>query len=273
MNRPNTSPTTLSIVRCAIYTRKSTEEGLEQEFNSLDAQRESGQAYIQSQQQEGWACLPDRYDDGGFTGANTERPALQRLLTDIGDGKVDCVVIYKIDRLSRSLLDFAKMMDLFDQQRVALVSVTQQFTADFRVALCHDSLWSLIARMTGILCISLCGLSSLFSSVSFVPSLFPEDVSRLFPLPRRSLAPPNTAFAPRLGSLPLSAGLLRPIPIQDTQPNNAMTFLKVEPWTKTSAKPSSASPATPCSVAMKPSVPSSWNTVRSRRSPRSSVTP
>src|SRR5438270_177269 len=122
-------PATLSLVRCAIYTRKSTEEGLEQEFNSLDAQRESGQAYIQSQQQEGWACLPDRYDDGGFTGGNTERPALQRLLTDIGDGKVDCVVIYKIDRLSRSLLDFAKMMDLFERQRVALVSVTQQFNS------------------------------------------------------------------------------------------------------------------------------------------------
>src|SRR5437763_15726668 len=128
MKTPPRSPT-LAIVRCAIYTRKSTEEGLEQEFNSLDAQRESGQAYIQSQQHEGWVCLPDRYDDGGFTGGNTERPALQRLLADIADGKVDCVVIYKIDRLSRSLLDFAKMMDLFDRQRVALVSVTQQFNS------------------------------------------------------------------------------------------------------------------------------------------------
>jgi site-specific DNA recombinase len=120
-------PTTLSIVRCAAYTRKSTEEGLEQEFNSLDAQRESAQAYIASQQHEGWACLPDRYDDGGFTGGNVDRPALQRLLTDIADGKVDCVVIYKIDRLSRSLLDFARMMELFEQHRVSLVSVTQQF--------------------------------------------------------------------------------------------------------------------------------------------------
>src|SRR4051794_857702 len=129
MSRPSTPPRTLALVRCAVYTRKSTEEGLEQEFNSLDAQRESGQAYIHSQQHEGWTCLPDRYDDGGFTGGNTERPALQRLLTDIADGKVDCVVIYKIDRLSRSLLDFAKMMDLFDQQRVALVSVTQQFNS------------------------------------------------------------------------------------------------------------------------------------------------
>jgi site-specific DNA recombinase len=110
MSRSSTTPRTLSLVRCAVYTRKSTEEGLEQEFNSLDAQRESGQAYIASQQHEGWVCLPDRYDDGGFTGGNTERPALQRLLADIADGKVDAVLIYKIDRLSRSLLDFAKMI-------------------------------------------------------------------------------------------------------------------------------------------------------------------
>src|SRR4051794_34276467 len=129
MSRPSTPPRTLALVRCAIYTRKSTEEGLEQEFNSLDAQRESGQAYIASQQQEGWVCLPDRYDDGGFTGGNADRPALQRLLADIAHGKVDTVVIYKIDRLSRSLLDFAKMMDLFEQHRVALVSVTQQFNS------------------------------------------------------------------------------------------------------------------------------------------------
>src|SRR2546423_854467 len=128
-NQRNGRPATLQLVRCAVYTRKSTEEGLEQEFNSLDAQRESGQAYIHSQQHEGWACLPDRYDDGGFTGGNTERPALQRLLTDIADGKVDCVVIYKIDRLSRSLLDFAKMMETFETHRVSLVAVTQQFNS------------------------------------------------------------------------------------------------------------------------------------------------
>src|SRR5262249_50818668 len=102
---------TLPLVRCAIYTRKSTEEGLEQEFNSLDAQRESAEAFIRSQTHEGWTCLSDRYDDGGFTGGNMERPALQRLLTDIRAGKVDCVVSYKVDRLSRSLLDFAKMKD------------------------------------------------------------------------------------------------------------------------------------------------------------------
>src|SRR5262249_3961612 len=129
MNRSSTPPRALPLVRCAIYTRKSTEEGLEQEFNSLDAQRESAQAYIQSQQQEGWVCLPDRYDDGGFTGGNTDRPALQRLLADITDGKVDTVIVYKIDRLSRSLLDFAKMMELFEQHQVALVRVTQLFNS------------------------------------------------------------------------------------------------------------------------------------------------
>jgi site-specific DNA recombinase len=121
------STTTLPLVRCAIYTRKSTEEGLEQEFNTLDAQRESAQAFIGSQQHEGWVCLPDRYDDGGFTGGNMERPALRRLLADIAEGKVDCVVVYKVDRLSRSLLDFARMMETFDKHRISFVSVTQQF--------------------------------------------------------------------------------------------------------------------------------------------------
>jgi site-specific DNA recombinase len=115
-------------VRCAIYTRKSTEEGLEQEFNSLDAQRESGEAYITSLQHEGWSCLPDRYDDGGFTGGNIDRPALRRLLQDIEAGKVDGVVVYKVDRLSRSLLDFARLMAVFEKHRVSFVSVTQQFS-------------------------------------------------------------------------------------------------------------------------------------------------
>ena len=114
-------------VRCAIYTRKSTDEGLEKEFNTLDAQRESGEAFIRSQQHEGWTCVPDRYDDGGFTGGNMERPALRRLMADIEAGKVDCVVVYKVDRLSRSLLDFARMMETFDAHRVSFVSVTQQF--------------------------------------------------------------------------------------------------------------------------------------------------
>jgi len=123
-SRAPTSPTT---IRCAIYTRKSTEEGLEQEFNTLDAQRESAEAYIASQAGEGWACLPDRYDDGGFTGGNMERPALKRLMTDIEAGRVDCVIVYKVDRLSRSLIDFARMMDLFERRSVSFVSVTQQF--------------------------------------------------------------------------------------------------------------------------------------------------
>ncbi len=122
-----TTKTEPSTVRCAIYTRKSTEEGLEQEFNSLDAQRESGEAFIASQRHEGWQCLPEHYDDGGFTGGNMDRPALQRLLADIAAGKVDCVVVYKVDRLSRSPLDFARMMEVFEQHRVSFVSVTQQF--------------------------------------------------------------------------------------------------------------------------------------------------
>jgi len=114
-------------IRCAIYTRKSTEEGLEQEFNSLDAQRESAEAYIASQRHEGWVCLSDRYDDGGFTGGNMERPAFKRLVADIEAGEIDCVVVYKVDRLSRSLLDFARIMEIFDRHGVSFVSVTQQF--------------------------------------------------------------------------------------------------------------------------------------------------
>src|SRR5207342_1734162 len=101
------------VVRCVIYSRKSTEEGLEQEFNSLDAQRESAEAYIKSQAHEGWRCLPERYDDGGFSGGTMERPALKRLLAEIEAGRVDCVVVYKVDRLSRSLLDFARILETF----------------------------------------------------------------------------------------------------------------------------------------------------------------
>mgnify|MGYP001367407258 CR=1 FL=1 len=114
-------------VRCAIYTRKSTEEGLEMQFNSLDAQREAAEAYIASQRAEGWRCLPDRYDDGGFSGGNMDRPALKRLLLDIETGRIDTVVVYKVDRLSRSLLDFSQLVGLFDRQNVSFVSVTQQF--------------------------------------------------------------------------------------------------------------------------------------------------
>ena len=115
------------VVRCAIYTRKSTEEGLDQDFNSLDAQREAAEAYIASQQHQGWRALPERYDDGGFSGGNLDRPALKRLLEDITAGKIDAVLIYKIDRLSRSLLDFARIMEIFDKHRVAFVSITQEF--------------------------------------------------------------------------------------------------------------------------------------------------
>jgi site-specific DNA recombinase len=113
-------------VHCAVYTRKSTDEGLDKDFNTLIAQREAGEAYIQSQAAAGWVCLPDRYDDGGFTGANLERPALQRLLADIAAGKVHCVVLSRIDRLSRSLLDFARLMETFERHHVAFVSVSQQ---------------------------------------------------------------------------------------------------------------------------------------------------
>jgi site-specific DNA recombinase len=125
--RPAPSQDTTKSVRCAVYTRKSTEEGLDQEFNSLDAQREAGEAFIKSQAGEGWVLLPDRYDDGGYTGGNTDRPALQRLMADIAAGKVDAVVVYKVDRLSRSLLDFAQMMQTFENHGVSFVSVTQQF--------------------------------------------------------------------------------------------------------------------------------------------------
>ena len=115
------------LISCAIYTRKSHEEGLEQEFNSLDAQREAAEAYIESQRMQGWRALPDRYDDGGFSGGTMERPGLQRLLSDLDAGKVDVIVVYKIDRLSRSLLDFMKMIERFNQKEVSFVSVTQHF--------------------------------------------------------------------------------------------------------------------------------------------------
>ncbi|MCD6405321.1 MAG: recombinase family protein, partial [Planctomycetes bacterium] len=115
------------VVRCAIYTRKSTDEGLDQEFNTLDAQREAAQAYIASQRGRGWLALAERYDDGGFTGANTDRPALARLIDDIEAGKVDCVVVYKVDRLSRSILDFSRLIEFFDAHSIDFVSVTQSF--------------------------------------------------------------------------------------------------------------------------------------------------
>ncbi|HEX3411557.1 MAG TPA: recombinase family protein, partial [Stellaceae bacterium] len=128
MTRPtNDSARRKGTVRCAIYTRKSSEEGLEQEFNSLQAQREACEAFITSQRHEGWVCLRAGYDDGGFSGATMERPALQQLLADITAGRVDIVVVYKIDRLTRSLTDFAKIVEIFDARGASFVSVTQQF--------------------------------------------------------------------------------------------------------------------------------------------------
>ena len=120
-------PATTRKLRCAVYTRKSSEEGLDQAFNSLDAQRESCEAYVASQRAEGWVLVGDRYDDGGFSGGNLERPALRRLLADIEAGLVDVIAVYKIDRLSRSLMDFARLVEVFDRHGVTFVSVTQSF--------------------------------------------------------------------------------------------------------------------------------------------------
>ncbi|MBZ5637436.1 MAG: recombinase family protein [Acidobacteriia bacterium] len=114
-------------VRCAIYTRKSTDEGLDKDFNSLDAQREAAENYIAAQREEGWTATPDRYDDGGFSGGTTNRPALQRMLADVEAGKIDCVVVYKYDRLSRSMLDFLQVLDFFKRRGISFVSVSQRF--------------------------------------------------------------------------------------------------------------------------------------------------
>lgn len=114
-------------VKCAIYTRKSTDEGLEKEFNTLEAQREAGENYIKSQKHQGWVLVEEHYDDGGFSGGNMKRPALQRLLDDIKCGKINMIVVYKIDRLTRSLVDFSKMVDIFDKYHCSFVSVTQNF--------------------------------------------------------------------------------------------------------------------------------------------------
>ena len=116
-----------SKLACAIYTRKSSEEGLDQAFNSLDAQREACEAFITSQRHEGWQLVDDRYDDGGYSGGSMERPGLEQLLADIRAGSVQVVVVYKVDRLTRSLADFAKMIALFDEHEISFVSITQQF--------------------------------------------------------------------------------------------------------------------------------------------------
>src|SRR3954470_24358015 len=114
-------------IRCAIYTRKSTDEGLDQAFNSLDAQREACAAFVLSQKHEGWTVLPDLYDDGGYSGGTMERPALVRLIGDIEAGRVDVIMVYKVDRLTRALSDFAQLVEVFDRRGVSFVSITQQF--------------------------------------------------------------------------------------------------------------------------------------------------
>jgi site-specific DNA recombinase len=124
---PTNNGSVSKLARCAIYTRKSTEHNLDLEFNSLDAQREACEAYIKSQANEGWRAIPGRYDDGAFSGASLERPALQQLLADVGSGKIEIVLVYKVDRLTRSLADFAKLIELFDTHDVSFVSVTQSF--------------------------------------------------------------------------------------------------------------------------------------------------
>src|ERR671916_2721018 len=121
-------PAPVRKLRCAVYTRKSSEEGLEQEFNSLQAQREASEAYVASQRPEGWVLVPDRYDDGGVSGGTLDRPALRRLLADIEAGLVDVVGVYKNDRLSRSLMDFARLVELFEAHQVTFFSVTQSFS-------------------------------------------------------------------------------------------------------------------------------------------------
>jgi len=127
VKREDFHPAAAPTIRCAIYTRKSTEEGLDMDFNTLDAQRESAEAYIASMKHEGWVCLPEFYDDGGFSGGNMDRPAFKRLMTDVEAGKIDCLMVYKVDRLSRSLLDFTRIMETLDKHKVSFVSVTQQF--------------------------------------------------------------------------------------------------------------------------------------------------
>ena len=120
-------PATVRKLRCAVYTRKSTDEGLDREFNTLDAQRDACEAFVASQRAEGWVLVRDRYDDGGFSGGSLERPALQRLLRDIEADRIDVIAVYKIDRLSRSLMDFSKLVEVMDAHGVTFVSVTQSF--------------------------------------------------------------------------------------------------------------------------------------------------
>ena len=136
-------------VRCAIYTRVSTEHGLDQEFNSLDAQYDAASAYIKIQAHAGWTLIRSRYDDGGYSGGSTDRPDLQRLLDDIRSRKIDVIVVYKVDRLTRSLADFAKLVELFDAHRVSYVSVTQQFNTTTSMGRLTLNVLSKVQRASG----------------------------------------------------------------------------------------------------------------------------
>ncbi len=149
-------------LRCAIYTRKSSEEGLDMEFNSLDAQRESCEAYIASQRSEGFAAIRERYDDGGHSGGTLARPALQRLLADVEGGLIDVIVVYKIDRLSRSLMDFAKLVEIFDRNQVTFVSVRRARRWSAITAHCRPS----------------CSILSSPASISWVTSGSPLNMTR-----------------------------------------------------------------------------------------------
>ena len=138
------------LVRCAIYTRKSTEEGLQQEFNSLDAQREASEAFVASQKHEGWQVITEHFDDGGYTGGNMDRPALKRLLAAVDARSVDCIIVYKVDRLSRSLLDFARIIEVFDRNGVSFVAVTQQFNTTPLASALAVRIQSLQVRAPGV---------------------------------------------------------------------------------------------------------------------------
>jgi DNA invertase Pin-like site-specific DNA recombinase len=155
-----------NFLRCAIYTRKSSEHGLGQDFNSLHAQREAAEAYVKSQAQEGWRLLKARYDDGGLSGGTLERPALQSLLEDIRARKIDVVVVYKVDRLTRSLADFAKLVDVFEAHGVSFVAVTQQFNTTTSMGrLTLNVLLSLSSRCGNLCSAPLCSFSLIGSRV------------------------------------------------------------------------------------------------------------
>jgi site-specific DNA recombinase len=177
-----TSAGTPAKVRCAVYTRVSTDQGLDQDFNSLDAQYEASSAYIKSQVHAGWTHLRSRYDDAGYSGGSTERPALQRLLDDVRAGKIDVIVVYKVDRLTRSLADFAKLVELFDCHDVSFVSVTQRFNAT-----------TSMGRLTLNVLLSFAYVAGGLRQSPFQSRL--PALTRLILLPTRTTAPPTAMVA------------------------------------------------------------------------------